>query len=173
MLALVEAFLQIALRRRGPEDLPDSQFLLAIALAGYVAAQLPIAVLLFGWSGPALLAVVADAALLAGFFWLPLWYTGRLSRYRRTLTALAGTGALLALPQAPLVLASRMAQEAGAIPALPTVGLLALLAWTIVVQAHVASRALSTGFGIGLAIALGYFIISYQVTGQIAPATTG
>lgn len=173
MLALIEAFLQIAMRRRGPEDLPDSQFLLVLALAAYVVAQLPVAILLFGWSGTAFAVIAADVALLCACFWVPLWYLGKPSRYRRTLTALAGTGALLALPQGPLVLASRAAQEAGAAPLLPTVGLLALLAWTIVVQAHVASRALSTGFGLGLAVALFYFILNFQVTGQIAPAAPG
>jgi hypothetical protein len=154
MLALLEAFLQIAMRRRGPEDLPDSQLLLAVALAAYLAAQVPVAFLLFGWSGRSLAAVVADLALLCACFWAPLWYVGKPARFRRTLTALAGTGALLSLPQVPLVLASRAAEEAGTVPALPTLGILALIAWTVVVQAHVAARALSARFGVGLAVAL-------------------
>lgn len=170
MLALLEAFLQIVARRRGPEDLPDSRFLMSAALVAYVLAQAPVAAVLYGWSAAALRAVAVDTALLALCFWLLLKFTRRLGRYRRTLTALLGSGALLALPQAPLVFFSKLATAAGQVPVGPTVGLLALLFWSIVVQAHITSRALSTHFGVGLAVALGYFIISYQVSGQFAPA---
>lgn len=169
MLALLEAFFQITTRRRGPEDLPDSQFLLNAAIAAYMLAQVPVAAVLYGWSGTALAAIVVDTVLLALCFWLLLNFTRHLGRYRRTLTALAGTGALLALPQAPLVFFSKLASAAGQAPVGPTMGLLALLFWSIVVQAHIASRALSSNFGVGLAVALGYFLLSYQVSGQFAP----
>lgn len=171
MLALLEAFFQIVTRRRGPEDLPDSQFLLSVTLAAYMLAQVPVAAALYGWSGAALFAIVLDAALLALCFWLLLSFTRRLGRYRRTLTALLGTGALLALPQAPLVFFSKLATAAGQAPIGATVGLLVLLFWSIIVQAHIASRALSANFGVGLAVALGYFLLSYQVSGQFASAT--
>jgi len=170
MLALIEVFFHILTRRRGPEDLPDSQFLLSIALGAYVMAQAPVAALLYGWSGAALLAIMLDTALLALCFWLLLSFTRHLGRYRRTLTALLGTGALLALPQAPLVFFSKLAAASGQAPIGATVGLLALLFWSIMVQAHIASRALSSNFGIGLAVALAYFLLSYQVSGQFSPA---
>lgn len=170
MLALLEAFFQIATRRRGPEDLPDSQFLLRLALVAYMLAQVPVVGVLYGWTGAALVAIVADTGLLALFFWLMLKVTRHPGRYRRTLTALLGTGALLALAQAPLVFFSKLAGSTGQPPAGPTLGLLLVLFWSIVVQAHIASRALSSNFGIGLAVALVYFMLSYQLAGQIPPA---
>ncbi len=170
MLALLEAFFFILTRRRGPEDLPDSQFLLTITLAAYMIAQAPVAAVLYGWSAAAMLAIVLDTVLLAVCFWLLLSFTRHGGRYRRTLTALLGTGALLALPQAPLVFFSKLATAAGQAPIGPTVGLLALLFWSIMVQAHIASRALSSNFGVGLAVAIAYFLLSYQVSGQFAPA---
>lgn len=171
MLALLEAFFNIIMRRRGPEDLPDSQFLMGGALAAYLLTQVPVAVMLYGWSASALLAIVADAALLALFFRALLQLMGRVTRYRRTLTALLGTGALLALPQAPLVFFSQLATAAGQTPLGPTLGLLALLFWSIVVQAHIASRAMSRSFGIGLAVAVAYFILSYQLSMQFVQGT--
>ena len=39
MLPILDAFLQIALRRRGPEDLPDSRILLLAAGEAYVLTQ--------------------------------------------------------------------------------------------------------------------------------------
>ncbi len=170
MLALLEVFFQIVTRRRGPEDLPDSQFLLSMALGAYMLAQVPVAAILYGATSTATLAIVADTALLAVCFWLPLTMTGRAGRYRQTLTALLGTGALLALPQAPLVFLSKVATASGQTPLGPTVGLLALLFWSIFVQAHIASRALSSSLGLGLAVALAYFVLSYQISGQFALA---
>lgn len=171
MLALLEAFLQIVMRRRGPEDLPDSRFLLAFALGAYLLMQALVAAAFYGWSALALQAILIDVALLSGSYWLLLKFAGHPGRYGRTLTALAGTGALLALLQAPLVFFSGLTTAGGEAPIGPKLGLLMLLFWSIVVQAHITSRALSTSFGIGLAVALVYFIISYQVSGQLAPAT--
>ena len=169
MLALLEAFFHILTRRRGPEDLPDSRFLAGIALAAYLLAQAPVAVVLYGWPNAAFLVVVIDAELLAFFFWLMLSLTRHLGRFRRTLTALLGTGAMLSLPQAPLVFFSKLATAAGHAPIGATVGLLMLLFWSIMVHAHITSRALSSNFGVGLAVALVYFLLSYQVSGQFAP----
>lgn len=169
MLALLDAFFQIATRRLGPEDLPDSHFLLQVALAAYLLTQVPVAAVLYGWTGTALLAIVLDALLLAACFWLLLRVTGHASRYQRTLIALLGTGALLALPQAPLVYFARLATLMDEAPIGPSLGLLALLCWSIIVQAHIASRALSSGFSTGLAVALSYFLLNFQIAGQLLP----
>ena len=77
MLALLEAFFQIAMRRRGPEDLPDSQFLLALAIAAYLATQALVAIALYGWIRDALQAVTLEFGLLAGCYWVLLQLTGR------------------------------------------------------------------------------------------------
>ncbi|MCC7257077.1 MAG: hypothetical protein IT486_01775 [Gammaproteobacteria bacterium] len=169
MLALLDAFFRILTRRLGPEDLPDSQFLLSLVLGAYMAAQVPAAALIYGGAVAAFLAIVADTALLALCCWVLLTVTSLMPRFRRTLTALLGTGALLALPQAPLVYLSRAASAAGETPVGATVGLLALLLWSVVVQAHIVSRALSSGFVAGLAVALAYFLLSFAVSGQFGP----
>jgi hypothetical protein len=169
MFALLQAFLQIALRRLGPEDLPDSRFLMGVALVGYVLAQVPIAVLLHGWEFSAARAIAADALLLAGFFWVMLWASGRLSRYRRTLSALLGAGALLTVMQWPLVWWWKMGAAEGEGPIGATVGLLAMMVWSILIQAHIAARALSSPFGAGMLVAVAYFLLNYEITAQLAP----
>lgn len=170
MLALLEVFFQIVVRHRGPEDLPDSQFLLGVTLLAYLLAQVPVGTAIYGWSAVALQAIAADTALLAVCFWLLLWFTHRMARYRRTMTALLGTGALLALAQTPLVFFAKFATVAGQVPVGARLGLLALLIWSVIVQAHIASRALSSPFGIGLVVALGYFLIEVLVSSEFAPA---
>jgi len=141
-----------------------------MSLLAYMLAQVPVAATLYGWSLTSLQAILIDTALLALSFWLLLKFTRRVARYRRTLIALLGTGALLALAQAPLVLFSKLATAAGQAPMGATLALLVLLFWSIVVQAHIAARALSSNFGVGLTVALVYFLLNYQVSGQFAPA---
>jgi hypothetical protein len=169
MLSLVQAFLQITLRQLGPEDLPDSRFLLTLTLLSYVLAQVPVAVLLYGWSAPAIRVIAIDALLLAGFFWGLLRLTGRSNRYTRSLTALLGTGAILTLIQWPLAWWWKTTGAGNEAPIGATLGLLAMVIWSLVVQAHIVSRALSSPFGAGLMVALAYFLINYQLSGQVAP----
>ena len=80
MLALLETFLQIVMRHRGPEHLPDSQFLLILTLLAYMLAQVPVAAVLYGWSTTSLQAILTDTALLAVCFWLLLKVTRRVAR---------------------------------------------------------------------------------------------
>ena len=138
MLALLEAFFQIMTRRRGPEDLPDSVFLLQVLIAIYLACQLPVGVIMYGWTGTTLALILADLVLLGVFFWTVLRATGNAPRFRQTLSALLGTGALLSL-----------------------------------VQAHITARALSRHLGIGMVVALAYFVLSFQVSTRISPPVTG
>lgn len=169
MLALFQAFLQIALRRLGPEDLPDSRFLFGVAIGSYVLAQVPVALLLHGWKVSAAAVIAVDVLLLTGFFWAMLWASGRLARYRRTVTALLGTGAMLAVMQWPLVWWWKMAGAQGQGPIGATIGLLAMMVWSITIQAHIAARALSSPFGAGVLVAIAYFLLNYEITAQFAP----
>ncbi len=173
MLALVEAFFAIMIRRRGPEDLPDSAVLLQFLVAVYLACQVPVGLVMYGWTGTTLALILADIALLAAFFWILLRATGHAARYRQTLSALLGTGALLSLVQAPLVALSRAAPDPAQRPAVITFALVALLAWMLLVQGHIASRALSRHFGIGMLVALSYFVLSFQLSTRISPAGPG
>lgn len=170
MFALLEAFLRIALRRLGPEDLPDSRFLLGIVLAAYLLVQIPVGVLLYGWASGVFQVIAADALLLGGFFWLLLWLTGRTNRYRQTLTALLGTGTLLTLIQWPLVWWWKLSGGESQPAIAATAGLLAMVVWSLIVQAHIVARALSSPFGAGLMVAVAYFLLNYQISGQLAPA---
>ena len=172
MLALLEAFFQIVMRRRGPEDLPDSQLLLALAIAAYLGAQALVAVALYGWTRDALQAVTIEFALLATCYWVLLQLTRKPARYRQTLTALTGAGAILTLPQVPLVMLADLGSSMEDAPVGPRLGLLLVFVWSIAVQAHITSRALSTNFWIGLAVAVGYVLLTLQIADHFGPATS-
>jgi len=64
MLAIIQAFLNIALRRLGPEDLPDSNFLLGVTFIIYLLTQLPMAWIVFGSTNDIARILLVDATLL-------------------------------------------------------------------------------------------------------------
>jgi hypothetical protein len=170
MLPIIDAFLQIALRRRGPEDLPDSRFLLLIAGLAYVVAQgflgAPV------YDSPLALArsLILDLLLLCGCLWGLLRLAGHAARYRQTLTAIFGTGALLGVCMLPFNYWIDMAAQPGKPAVGPTIGLLAVVSWSLVVNGHIFSRALSARFAAGLAIAVAYFFLNYLVFTEFGPS---
>jgi hypothetical protein len=172
MLPLLRAFFQIILRQLGPEDLPDSRLLLGISMGVYALAQIIPALQVYGATATAAIAILVDLLLLASAVWAVLRVAGHAHRFRQTLSALLGTGALLTIPLVPLNFWLQMFTQAGHTPAGPSLAILLLMTWALTVQGHILSRALSAPFVIGLLVAVGYFIVNYAVIWQIAPAGT-
>lgn len=169
MLPILAAFLQIALRRRGPEDLPDSRFLLLMAGAAYVVTQALLASSVYATPFALARSLVLDLLLLCGCLWGLLRLAGHTARYRQTLTAVLGTGALLSLCMLPFNYWLDLAAEPGKPALAPTLGLLAVVSWSLVVNGHIFSRALSRPFVAGLAISVAYFFLNYLVFAQLGP----
>jgi hypothetical protein len=167
MLPILDAFLQIALRRRGPEDLPASRFLLLVAGVAYVLSQAVLAAPVYDSATGLIRSLVLDLLLLCGCLWGMLRLTGHGQRYRQTLTAVFGTGALLSVCMVPF---NYWLDAAGKPAVAPTLGLLAVVSWSLVVNGHIFSRALSTPFAAGLAISVAYFFLNYLVFAQLGPA---
>ena len=71
MLVYLRALFGIAMRKLGPEDLPDSGFLLGLTLVAYIVLQLPLALAAYGPSSAivtSLGATVLIVAIAAGTF---------------------------------------------------------------------------------------------------------
>jgi hypothetical protein len=169
MLRVLDVFLQIALRRRGPEDVPDSRFLLLLAGLVYVVTQGLLALPVYHSSLALVRSLVLDLLLLCGCLWGLMRFTGHAQRYRQTLTAMFGTGALLGVCMLPFNYWLDLTADPGK-PALgPTIGLLAVVSWSLAVNGHIFSRALSFPFAAGLAISIAYFFLNYLVFAQFGP----
>ena len=169
MLPILDVFLQIALRRRGPEDLPDSQFLMLLAGSAYVLTQGVLAAPVYGSPIELARSLVLDLILLCGCLWGLLRLAGHASRFRQTLTAVLGTGALLTVCMMPFNYWLDVAGEPGKPALAPTIGLLGIVSWSLVVNGHIFSRALSRPFLAGLAISVAYFFLNYLVFAQFGP----
>lgn len=142
MKELIRLFAQIALLRRGPQDLPASALLLAVTIAGYFLVNLAVSWLLPPFQGPWLAHLGVDVAFMFTWYALLMKLVRRPERFLQTTTAVYGYQAVLA----PLLVASeslmrRFAQDP--FWALPVTVLgLALLVWVIAANSHIVKTAL-------------------------------
>src|SRR5579871_2932352 len=101
MTELIRLFAQIALLRRGPQDLPASGLLLALAVSAYFAVNCVVASLLPPMSGW-LAHLAVDVAFTLAWYYGLLRVAGRPERTLQTSTAVFGYQAVLT----PLLLLS-------------------------------------------------------------------
>jgi hypothetical protein len=167
MIAYVKALLNIIMRKLGPEDLPDSAFLLGFTLFIYLMLQVVLAVILFGPSVILIYTLVLDIALLTFCLWALLRLTGFQSRFRQTMTALLGTSVLLSLLSAPFSLWRQYMINSDSDVALPSTIVFAVMLWSLVIDGHILARALSKPFGVGLVASIVYFFLHAIVLSQL------
>lgn len=97
ILRFLQSFLDIALWRKGPQDLPASSLLATVVLVAYMAAGF-VRVQLFALDLQAsLLFICVDAMMLGVWLWVVLAFFGRRQRFVQTITATLGVGLLVLL----------------------------------------------------------------------------
>lgn len=170
MQPLVRLFIDIAMHRKAPQDVPAGSAVFGVALLAYLAVG--VAVLwpstdgmseLFSQLGTELLlTVVVFGGLLA--------VTGRGARAGQTLAALFGTGALLSALALPFVwvlaraIADGSPQPGTEIPVLlSTLALFVLLFASLLVTGHILRHALDWSYAAGVLAASAYFALSTAV----------
>ncbi len=172
LLRFLNAFFEVAIFRRGPQDLPASQALLVLTVVVYwlvtfgaMTVQLP--------SGAAMLQAIADTALMIGFTWALLAVRSHLPRFSQTLTALAGTGTLLGLVALPvlawLMRVADPADQTSADPSavVPSLLLLFLMGWSIAVVAFILRHALDVQRSISVVLAVAYLVLSFALSNAL------
>ncbi|MBI1194338.1 MAG: hypothetical protein GC138_00625 [Gammaproteobacteria bacterium] len=166
MNALIRRIFDICLLRAGPQDLPDSSFLLRFALIGYILSGLLIASNNQDL-GTAALLVAVDVALITCLLFMLLWARGLNHRYRQTLTAVLGTGIVLELVSWPILSwQSYNIAQPGVTNSLMFSSLLlwAWLFWNILVLGHILRNTLSTQLMIGIGLAMLYLFLSFNIS---------
>lgn len=94
---LVQAFFEIALWRRGPQDLPSSKTLAWLAALIYGLGD-TVQVALLGWNfRSAVLLVIIDVLMMCAWVWGLLAFFGHRERFVQTISAILGVGALITL----------------------------------------------------------------------------
>ncbi len=166
--AIAHPFIQICLLRRGPQDLPTSGILLAIALAAHMLMAV-LFVAAYEGAVKALLSGALDTALLAVLTGTLLYTQRQNARFVQTLTALAGTGAIITLVTLPIsgwFLDTGPESRQGGLAILL---LLAVTAWSIAVVGHIWRHALSAPYFVGLVVAVVFLGISIYVLRTLVP----
>ncbi len=176
MQGLIRLFLDIALHRKGPQDVPAAGGVLGLTLGAYLAIG---AVALWpsaGGAGAVVGQLAADLALLVLVFSGLLAVTGRAGRTTQTLTALLGTGALLSAVALPFIwAASRMFTDGAPTEGMEQIALLStmilfmLLLASLLVTGHIVRHALDWTYAAGVLTAVLYFAASVAVSRWLFP----
>lgn len=162
MKKLIEQFWSICLLRTAPQDLPASVTLTALAVILYMTTSFMMAVPQLPLGSSALAAFI-DTLLMSGMSYLMLWARLMPDRWRQTLTALAGSGALLGAIAIPLVYWEAQAGTTSQAALMPQMLLLAMLFWNLAVIAHILRHALSIAMVLGALLSTFYLYISIRI----------
>ena len=151
--------------RRGPQDVPYSPGLLAVICMATLLLQLSIA-WVFDVKGDALLAGILGLAFNLGLLHLVLTLRGLTTRFVQAACALLGCAIFFTLLVLPITLLMGGLQTAAPDHMTPVQALLALVAlpivaWKLVVDAHILRHSLNLPFFGGLAVALFWVLATY------------
>lgn len=176
MQSLIRLFIDIALHRKGPQDVPPAGTLAGLTLLAYLAlgaatlwpSAMSINLMIGQLALDLLLVVLVFGGLLAA--------TGRAGRITQTLAALFGTGALLSAVALPFVWTSVRVLADGAptpgmeVPALlSTMGLFTILMASLLVTGHILRHALDWSYAAGVLAAVVYFAASVGIFRRLFP----
>lgn len=169
MWSLALVFLDIALHRRGPDELPPSRFLLAVLIVLYVLIGL-VALWTLGVldSGNAQL-LFLDSAFFLAYVFVTLRLFGHDRRFPQTAIALLGTDILINLVGLPLALWARSIAVPPDPASAPMLLRLVLLLWWIDVAGFVLSRAISRPYFVGVLFVIVYVMTSLSISDFLFP----
>jgi hypothetical protein len=160
MLRLAKAFLDIALWRRTPAQLPASLLLLTLVVAATAALEVLGHFLPPVMNDRLAVRIALSVVLPLGFAGAVLVLAHRPQRFLQTAIALMGVGVLSGLIQYPI---DSLMQSVGAesLAALP-LGFLMLvgLIWYLLACANIWRSALDSGLMLGAALSLSYLLLS-------------
>ena len=149
--------------RSGPQDLAFSYDLLAVFFVVHVLLNIVLAgQTVLQWSN--ILSAVVNSLFTLSFVFVMLQLAKKQQRFVQTLLALLGVEILLGLIGAALLLIYQ-------VPALSAVvGLLwlVIIAWNIVVAAHIFRHSMETTMVWGMALAMLYIFLAYNVVVAIS-----
>ena len=171
MKELIQLFTQIALLRRGPQDLPASMLLLVITIVGYFGINFLVSSLMppiKGW--PAHLAV--DVVFTLVWYVVLLRLAGRSERTLQTTTAVFGFQAVLS----PLLVISewlmlRFAQDTTWQLPVALIWLM-LVIWVIAANSHVVKAALEWSSAASVFLVVLQILAGQLVLFALFPVTT-
>jgi hypothetical protein len=171
MLRLAKAFWDIALWKRSPAQLPASLFLLGLVAAAAAALEVLGAYLPPASSERMLTRIALSVGLPLCFTWTVLVLASHRQRFLQTGIALLGVGVLAQLALYPIGSLMHVvgSDRLASIP----LGVLMLVAliWYLLACANIWRAALDSGLGLGIAVSVGFLLLSIVLEQQLLPTT--
>ena len=177
MIKLLTVFWNIILRKSGPEEVPGSNFLLVMTFIFFLLSQILVGFKMYQGAVSLFFQLLfLDTVLLIIWLRAILQLSGKLERFRQSLTALFGTGTLFNFILSPFMIfyapyleqltSSDELQIAAELPIPMFLGvvILVIAIWSVLVMGHIFSRAISKSRAIGLGLALVYSFISFMIS---------
>ena len=168
MLALIRFFAELALLRRGPQDLPVSSALLVLLAALSVLFGALNGKNMFGSVQAAFGANLLDLVLTLTLLWALLQFRGRQERWQQTATAFFGLGALAGFI---MLLVRGPAHTLGIVDVAMLIDLM-MAVWLHVAFGNVLRHALDVPLLVGVLIMLSYTVFAFNLIVQIFPLVT-
>lgn len=179
MVQIIKAYADIALLRRGPEDLPPSTLLFALTVAAYSFISL-LYTLLEDVPSVGVGRLVVDVIYVIACYGGLLLAARRRERLLQTTTAIFGAGCIVMVVALPLILwlvnLDRQESLTGgddgvASPLLVVAGLawLGLQLWSISIAGHILRRALEWPYYAALGVAAAAYVGNYAVVVSLFP----
>lgn len=163
MWPLASAFVDIAVHRRGPEDLPASDFLVALLFPLYLLSGLGVLWIDSATTSAQVLFGLVEACVYIAFVWVLLRVAAKPARFRQTASAVLGTSIGLNLLAVPLRAWHDALTTSETETSIALYVLLALLLWAIDISGFILSRALDQPYIVGVLIVILYFMASQSI----------
>ena len=168
MYALIRFYLELALLRRGPQDLPASSALVALlALAGVIVGALG-GMDMFGGLAPALGANLLDLVLSMTMLFLLLQFRGHPERWLQTAAAFLGLGLLASITMVGL---TQVLLPLGAASLVILIDIV-LVVWLHMALGGVLRHALGIPLPLGIGIVFTYTLIAFSLISRVFPPLT-
>jgi len=167
---LSAAFVDIALHRRGPEDLPASQFLLGLVLVAYLLVSFVALAVMSATTADVILTLVELVTDL-GVVFLLLQFFQKAGRFLQTATAMVGTGAVLSLILVPLLHWDEVLAAPPTELTTPRLLILLLFVWSLDIAGFIVSRALGKPYIVGVSIVVVYELAAMTLREALLPTT--
>ncbi|MBH97149.1 MAG: hypothetical protein CMM56_01720 [Rhodospirillaceae bacterium] len=184
MWRLILAFIDVAFHKRGPDEMPASQFLFSLVIASFLATGLfslslsdpaerflelnILGIRLYlGFVGLIVLELFFDII----FIWGVLKAFGHSHRFLQTATALFGAQTMVGLTRIPILVWIDASRNLGNNSMIGVFIYLALFIWTMDIAAFILAKASEKTYFVGTLIVVGYVMMSFAIRDYMFPLT--
>jgi putative effector of murein hydrolase LrgA (UPF0299 family) len=168
MHALIRFYLELALLRRGPQDLPASSALVALlALTGVVVGALG-GMGMFGGLAPALGANLLDLVLSMTMLFVLLQFRNHPGRWLQTAAAFLGLGLLASVVMLSL---NQVLLPLGAASLVVLIDIV-IVVWLHMALGGVLRHALEVPLPLGIGIVFTYTLMAFSLISRVFPPLT-